>query len=157
MHQVLNRNIFQLGYVTADLDAAMEQYRSLYGIDKFMVINTADLNPEPALRVAMAWHGPIMIELIQPIDEPNPVYVDVVRASNSLTTLHHFGHVCTDEAEWDEMLAALDAENVPVVVRGDVPGLIKFVYGDFRPTNGHYREYVLLQGDKSFFDQIPRN
>lgn len=157
MHQVLNRNIFQIAYVTPDLDAAMAQYRSLYGIDEFLVINTAELNPEPALRVGMAWHGSTMIELIQPIEEPNPVYVDVVRGSKSLTTLHHFGHICNDEGEWDEMLAALDAADIPIVVRGNVPGLVTFVYGDFRPINGHYREYVLLQGDKTFFDQVPRN
>jgi hypothetical protein len=158
MHQVLHKNIFQVAYVTADLDAAIARYRSLYGIEHFLVINTADYTPDPALRAAFAWHGSIMIELVQPIEEPNPIYVDVLRGSESLTKLHHIGHVCSDEAQWKEVRKALDAANIPISREGDVPGVFKFLYADFRPTNGHYREYIVHhEGDTSFFGMVPQN
>jgi glyoxalase/bleomycin resistance protein/dioxygenase superfamily protein len=157
MHQVLTRNIFQVAYVTADLDTAIAQYRSLYGIDHFLVINTAEFNSDPALRAAFAWHGSVMIELVQPIEEPNPIYVDVLRGSESLTKLHHIGHVCSDEAEWNEVREALDVANVTVSREADVPGVMKFFYGDFRPINGHYREYILQHSEKSFFRLVPQN
>jgi hypothetical protein len=157
MHQVLNRNIFQVAYVTTDLDAAIAQYRSLYGLEKFFVINTAEFNSDPALRAAFAWHGSIMIEIVQPIEEPNPIYVDVLRGSQSLTKLHHIGHVCSDEAEWNEVRSALVAANIPISRHGDVPGVMKFLYADFRSVNGHYREYILQHGDKSFFGLVPQN
>jgi len=157
MHQVLNRNIFQVAYVTADLDAAIAQYRSHYGIDHFLVINTAEFNPDPALRAAFAWHGATMIELVQPIEEPNPIYVEVLRGSESLTKLHHIGHVCSNEAQWNEVRTALKAANVPISREGDVPGVMKFLYADFRSLNGHYREYILQHGDKSFFGMVPQN
>jgi hypothetical protein len=158
MQQVLNKNIFQVAYVTTDLDAAIAQYRTLYGIEQFFVINTGDYNPaEPAVRAAFAWHGDIMIEIVQPIEEPNPVYADQLRGSESLTKLHHFGHVCSDEVEWNEARAALDAANVPISREGDVPGVMKYIYADFRPTHGHYREYILQHGDKSFLGLVPQN
>jgi hypothetical protein len=157
MQPVLNRNIFQHAYVTTDLDAAIAQYMSLYGLDNFLVINTADFNSDPALRAAFAWHGSIMIELVQPIEEPNPLYIDVLRANESLTKLHHIGHVCSDEAEWNEVRGALDVAHVPISREAEVPGVMKFIYGDFRPINGHYREYILQYGDESFFGQVPQN
>jgi hypothetical protein len=157
MRQVLNENIFQFAYVTADLDAAIAQYRSLYGIDNFLVINTAEFNSDPALRAAFAWHGSIMIELVQPIEEPNPIYVDFLRGSESLMKLHHIGHICADEAEWKLVREALDAANVPISREADVPGVMKFFYADFRAINGHYREYILQHDDKSFFRMVPQN
>jgi hypothetical protein len=157
MQQVLNRNIFQVAYVTTDLDAAIAQYRSLYGIEHFLVIDTAGISPNPAIRSGFAWHGSIMVQLIQPIEEPNPIYVDLLRGSESLTKLHHFGHVCSDEAEWNEVCSALDATNVPISHKGDISGVMKYLYADFRPIHGHYREYVLLQGERSFFAQVPQN
>lgn len=158
MHQFLNKNIFQLAYVTPDLDEAIAQYRSLYEIDHFFVINnTAEYNSDPAMRAAFAWHGSIMIELTQPIEEPNPIYMDVLRGSESLTKLHHIGHVCSNEAEWNEVRQALDAAYVPISRDGDVPGVMKFIYADFRPIHGHYREYILQYGDRSFFDMVPSN
>jgi hypothetical protein len=158
MHPVLNKNMFQVAYVTTDLDAAIAQYSSIYGIDRFLVINTADFLPkEPALRAGFAWHGSLMIELVQPLDEYNTVYTDALRDSHGLTKLHHFGHVCSDEAEWLEVRAALDAANIAITRDADVPGLMKYIYADFRSLNGHYREYILQHEVDSFFGQVPRN
>lgn len=157
MLPVLSRNTFQVAYVTADLDAAMAQYRSVHGIERFFIVNTSDYVAEPAVRAAFAWNGSTMIELVQPLEEPNPIYVDVLRGSESLAKLHHLGHVCSDEAHWNEVREALANANIPISREGDVPGVMKFLYADFRPIDGHYREYILQHSHQSFFGLVPEN
>lgn len=150
--------IFQLGYVTSDLDRAIERARSVYGIDEFMILDTAELMPIPALRIGMAWHGSLMIELIEPVERPNPVYTDMLPPGSDVARFHHSGHVCPDEAAWDEMLGQLRDNDIAIANSGEIPGLFKFIYGDFRHVDGQYREYALFSEEgRAFLSQIPGN
>jgi hypothetical protein len=157
VNPALDRNFFQFAYVTRDLDAAIDHYRSIYGIEQFFMVDTRDFTPDPALRAAFAWHGETMIELVQPVETPNPVYINVLDRSESLTALHHFGHVCSTESEWEEVRAALAAANIPIAREDHIPGLMKFIYADFRAVHGHFREYILQDAPQSFFGLVPHN
>lgn len=150
--------IFQLGYVTDDLESAIEQARRAYDIAEFLTVDTSTLMPGPPLRLAMAWSGSLMIEIIEPMTRPNPVYIDMFPPVPGTARFHHSGHVCSDAAQWDGLLAQLEDKNIAIAHRGEAPGLFQWVYADFRHIDGHYREYaVFTDQGRAFLDQVPGN
>lgn len=155
MSSLLTDGLFQIAYVTNDLDATLEQYRSIYGIENFMVFDSAATLPGPSMLIGMAWRGPVMIELIQPVDH-NPVYTNALPETGA--KFHHTGHICPGEAEWDKLYGTFEREQIPIALEGQIPGLFKYMYADFRAIDGQYREYVLLDKEgQAFLDQVPRN
>lgn len=154
----LTGNFFQLGYVTGDLDRAMAFYQQHCGVPEFFLLNThgRDSYPPgmPAMRVALAWKGAAMIELIEPVFAPDSIYNHCLRKDGGVM-LHHLGYLLAYD-QLAPLAEGFEAAGVPVPVRLENPGSTSILYADTRAQFGHFVEYVSL-GDKSnFFDQVPR-
>lgn len=148
---------FQLGYVTADLENAMATYREQHGIERFALFDNravlkASGSDEPFIRIALAYLGPVMVELIEPEPGRDSIYKHAVRADGGIA-LHHLGYMVEPEAfaglESNLVTSGVD---VPVVRRGG----LALLYADTRPTVGLYSEFVRKSPEvDAFFADVP--
>ncbi len=154
----LQHGFFQLGYVTTDLDAALAVYRDRFAAPRFWVFDNAAARPDDPYpnRVGLAWIGETMVELIQPIREAAPLYAPAMPAKG--IRLHHLGYLVGDQARWDEVMAALEAENMAILRHGKAGESLEYVYADAVEHLGHHLEYVWTKsGQPDFFADVPRN
>lgn len=150
---------FQLGYVTGDLDRAIALYRERYGVPEFLRFDTRANAPlgatGPFIEVALAYRGPVMIELIQPDREQPGIYGEALRADGGVN-LHHLGYL-VDEAQFSDLAERFRATGIAVPVEHRNEGLA-LLYADTRGDNGLFSEYVRL-GDRGrqLFATVPRS
>ncbi len=139
----------QVAYVTNNMDAAIEAFRCEYDSPGFYVFTNAnsgsDENGEQ-LKIALARVGGVEIELIEPIGDTAPLFSDVLPGGDELAIRFH--HVCFridgPLANWDAHVASLDFERHPIVFKGALGEMMRFIYTDERRTLGHYVEHVWL-------------
>ncbi len=113
----LKNGVAQVGLVVEDLEKAVEAYWKLFGIGPWHfytygkpLVKRMSYRGCPAeykMRVALAWLGPLRIELIQ-ILEGDTVYDEFVKAHGY--GVHHFGVLVDDmqEALRDASAAGLE-------------------------------------------------
>ena len=147
-------DIYQLGYVTADIAAAQAQFRSRYGVGDFLCydVNQHMITPQGegnvALRLGFAFIGEIQIELIQPLAGLTRIYTDVLDRSAAPMAFHHAAIVLKGSlADWDAFRAGLTASPRPVVLEGAVGDDVRFVYTDETAILGHHMEYLWFSAD----------
>ncbi len=148
----------QLGYVTPDLDQAVEHY-SRHGVSKFLIFDTRDTHPHVRhhVRVALAWTGPVMVELIEPLDA-NELYAHALPEQGFGIQLHHTGYLVENDAEFAEAVAWVEAQRIPVASRGRNEGSLEILFADARQTIGHHLEIIhLFEKGRQMFDAVPRN
>lgn len=153
--------IFQLGYVTDDLDSALAGFREM-GVERFRINPVgaaAGLACAHGARIAMAWAGDTMIEVIEPQGPPAPVYVDDLPPPGSRRCVfNHVGLAVPDRARWDALGAELDRRGLPIAWHGSDPTRFDVAYVDTRPLVGHYSEFIrVCPVLAEMFDSIPRN
>jgi len=156
----LTGEFFQLGYVTADLDRAIALYRDRYGVADFLRFDTRTMAPPaasgPFLDVALAYRGPVMIELIQPAADDAGIYRDALRSDGGVN-LHHLGYL-VDERRFESLADDFRRAGIEVPVGGvRRPTGLSLLYADTRSDNGLFSEYVAL-GDtaRQLFESVPR-
>lgn len=149
--QQLFRPLFQLGYVTDDIERASAELQRDFGIAAFAQIPGLDVSAPNggtmSVNFAMAWAGDTMVELIQPCGGDDAMLRDVLPVESTgapAVRLHHVAYLVAD-------LAALDAARQQYVDLGiDIPvqgvgmEMVYFFYADTRARLGHYSEYVAL-------------
>lgn len=148
---------FQLGYVSHDLERAIAHYQEHHGIERFaMFDNRAMLEAEgsdaPFMRVALAYLGPVMIELIEPEPGRDSIYAHALRADGGIA-LHHLGYL-VEPAAFAGLEADLVANDVdiPIVRRGSMA----LLYADTRPMSGLFSEFVQRSDAlDAFFADVP--
>jgi hypothetical protein len=153
-HSDLLQGFFQFGYVTTDLDAAMALYRDRFNVPEFLLL---DVSGAPSgFRVGLAWIGAAMVELIQPGDEPRPLYAEALPKAG--IRLHHLGYRVHEAARWSGILAGLAAHDLPILrMQTPDPDCLECLYADARPQLGHYLEFVWTKAGKpDFFADVPR-
>ena len=139
----------QVAYVTNDLDAAIEAFGREYDAPAFYTFTNAnsgsDENGEQ-LRIALARVNGVEIELIEPIGNTAPVFSDVLPGGDELAIRFH--HICFridgPVENWDAHIATLDFDRHPIVFKGALDEMMRFIYTDERRTLGHYVEHVWL-------------
>ncbi len=129
----LKRGIAQVGLVVPDLDRAVECYWKQFGIGPWHIytygkplVAHMTYRGQPAdyaMRIALAWIGPLRIELIEPIGGDS-VYADFVREHGY--GIHHLGVLVDD---MDAALAQADAAGLGMTMDGA---------GFGRDGDGHY-------------------
>jgi len=154
--------LYQIAFVTTDLDEAMGLFAETYGIRKFKIkrdVRSAPGMPRMSVHIAHAYVGPMMIELIQPAGGEDKLYRDILPIDEFAIRPHHFGFMVRSEQELERISAALDARNVPIAFGTAQPGIARAVYADARTTLGHYLEYVYLEPDArhGYYAQVPHN
>jgi hypothetical protein len=153
-------NIFQICYVTADLNAGMRQLTATHGIDRFRVKSDVESLPGmPTMRMhqAHAYVGQMQIEMIQPAGGDDALYRDVCAADGHSLRFHHYGLWVDDAAEFDGLSPALAEQNVPVAFSSWIPDVGGAIYADMRATLGHYLEYVHLlpAAKRDYYADVP--
>lgn len=139
--------LFQICYVTADLDAGMKQLSAMHGVERFRVKRDVGSMPGmPTMRIneAHVFIGPVQIELIQPAGGDDALYRDVCAHDGHSLRLHHYAMWVDDAAEFDGLPAVLKEQNVLMTFLSTVPGVGGVIYADLRAALGHYLEYVHL-------------
>jgi hypothetical protein len=135
---------YQNGYVTRNLDKAMEVFKRQYGVENFFVHEGPTPIKTPAgetfmdMRIAMGWVGHLQYELIQPVSG----YVDCYREALPDDDSVRFHHICMRVPNWEAFRNEVDQKGLKVVHEGGMPGKLQFIYLDTRATLGHYLEYT---------------
>lgn len=140
----------QMAWVTPDLDRSLEQFRAIYGVSEFLVMEQKfhaeafGEKGEMHLRLALANVDDMQFELIEPLGGGiDRIYRETLPANGSHANVFH--HVCVkadgDLSDWEAHVAALGPQR-PVVYEGDIGPDARFVYTDERSTVGMYVEHV---------------
>jgi len=115
--------LFQVGIVVRDVEQSMKHYRSLLGIDKWMPFTVGPSMAhmtyrgkpsQHSFKAAFAMAGPMMIELLQPL-EGDGIYREFLRENGE--GVHHLGHVRVDDL--DKAVQAMEAAGFPCIESGE--------------------------------------
>lgn len=145
--------LFQMSYITRDLDAAMAHCREALGIEQF---HTTDAEVEVLsygkvrplkIRAAMANVGRNQFEIIQPVSGATEVYTDEVDLSAHILNYHHIAIAVRGRHDkWlellDEVRASGDEFAYLFPPEQSPDDKLSFCYVDTRKRLGHYTEYL---------------
>jgi len=136
----------QIGYVVTDVDKTMTYYRDTFGIGPWMLL---DERPDPCiedekeihplLRIALAYVGPVQIELIQVV-EGESLHLEHVSKSDG--GVHHLGFMVQDLGK---RLDACRKVGVGILQRGtikDIGFTIDYAYLDTVDQAGVILEFI---------------
>lgn len=142
---------YQNAYVTRDVDRAVAAFRESADIRTLLETQVSvDLwtpqgEGQGVQKLAFIWVGDMQYELIQPIEgDVLSLYRDALPADDGLA----FHHVCQRVDDWGALMARVDRQSCPVVLKGGTPGMLEFLYLDTRKWLGHYTEYVWMVPDR---------
>ncbi len=148
---------FQLGYVCADLDQAIESLSPAQS-SPFLILDVASLGGDPdnlIRRIALAYLGAINIELIEIDPERDSIFRSALPADASHGP-HHFGYLVDNDADWAAIVEAIERDGT-WAMSGEVEGTLKYLYADRRTDLGQFVEYVKLdEGGRALFANVPR-
>jgi hypothetical protein len=145
--------LFQMSYITRDLDAAMAHCKDALGIEEFSttdaeveVLSYGKLRPLK-LRAAMANIGRHQFELIQPISGATEVYTDDVDLSAHIINFHHIaiavrGGIDNWLALVEEVRASGDEFAFLAPPEPGPDDKVCFGYVDTRKRLGHFTEFL---------------
>jgi hypothetical protein len=153
---LLRAEQFQTAYLTNDLDRAKTLFTERLGIRDFQDLG-GPLPHGGTIRVALAWVGTIMYELMETEGSEISVYADwLPREAGFHIRHHHLGYILHDRPQLDGVETAARAVDWPVAHRNANPLVeVMFVHA---PELGHYLEYMLpTAAGLDFFNGVPRS
>jgi hypothetical protein len=155
----MSNAVFQLAYVTQDIERAMAKFGVAFGIARFQTnrdVPIATANGIASCHFALAFLGAQQIELIQPAGGMDGVYRDALEPGR-VAVLHHLGFLVPTETAWQATLRRIEAGGDPVPVRGSFGDLMHYAYVDRRDLCGHYMEYMYATpAGAGLFAAVPR-
>lgn len=138
---LLHNDHFQLGYVTNDIERAVEVFRTRFGVTAFRA-NDNDI-PDGKVGVRSAWVGGMMYELCYGSGPGMEIYTDWAPSEGEFVLrLHHFGYLVEDDDAWDRLEEEIANGGWTVRSRSDIPGFFRGCYVE-APELGHFLEFVL--------------
>ena len=151
----LGFELFQHAYIVRDLDAAIASFKEHYRIERFTPVPMPQMEGPTSMRIALAWSGWQMIELIEARGPGLEIYTEWSVPGQDIR-LHHFGYLIENNAQWAALEQRLETEAKPQVFSG-VPSICKFIYV-FAKELGHYLEFVYPTAEgKAFFESVASN
>jgi hypothetical protein len=155
------QGLFQVAYVTNDLDRAIDNFRDRFAIDRFfMPEREGFLTDEGELvrtRCALCYVGEVMYELIEPgKGKAEAVYGKLSAHRGFHIAHHHMGHYAgsrqaIDQVDRDATRDGLKLMSGPIGTEG------RFCYVDTSATTGHLSEYVFIPPSAAgIFADVPR-
>jgi hypothetical protein len=156
-------NIWQLGYVTRDLDRGVELLRERFGVESTEVSTagaTFLVGDEPAewdVRIAMGARGGLIVELIEPVGGEVDFYRRFLPANGSDgLALHHLAtFVPVGDEAWSSVSNLLAASGLKVDCTVLIPDRVRAGYVDTTAELGHWLEICQLQAaDIEFFSGL---
>lgn len=145
--------LFQMSYITRDLEAAMAHAREHMGVEHFdttdaevEVLSYGKLRPLK-IRAAFANIGRNQFEIIEPVSGAIEIYTDEVDLTKHILNFHHIAIAVRGTIDdWRALLAEVRASGdefaylLPVEASDD--DKFCFCYVDTRKRIGHYTEYL---------------
>jgi hypothetical protein len=157
-------NVWQLGYVTTDLDRATDFMAERFGLQdcRRLPSDTATFlageDPVPwDVKVAMGARGGLIVELIEPVAGEIGFYTDVLPDHGEFAVrLHHVAtYTATGDDEWERIEALLAKAGLKVDYTVLIPDRVRAGYVDARAELGHWLEICQLQReDIEFFTAL---
>ena len=144
------QGIYQVGLVVKDCMASVKKYNDEYGIGPWSIYEMGpdtmqDLvirdKPEPyAMRAAVAFIGPVMIELIEPLDDKS-IYFEFLQEHGE--GIHH---LLFDVEDYDHTVEFFKERGLGILQGGSNQGL-KYAYFDTRKDLGLISEIMKASAD----------
>jgi Glyoxalase/Bleomycin resistance protein/Dioxygenase superfamily len=157
-------NVWQLGYVTTDLERAIELMADRFGLTHNLKLPAGGatflVGEEPAeweARFAMGARGGLIVELIEPVAGAVDFYRRILPADGSFAVrFHHLAvSIPTGEQEWERMRALLAAGGLGFDYTVLIPDRVRAGYVDTSAQLGHLIEICQLQReDIEFFSAL---
>lgn len=155
----------QVAWVTPHLDRSLEQFRDLYKVPEFLVIESAfpavvfGETGEMKLRTALANVDNMQLELIEPVGGGvDWIYREVLPSDGSHANVMH--HVCVKVTgtrdDWNSYVEELGKRS-KIAYTGDIGPQTQFIYTDERRVLGHYLEHTWFseESEKRMAGRIP--
>jgi hypothetical protein len=153
---MLRKEQSHIGYVTNDLDRAMSIFRERYGVGDFTFIE-GPMQQGGHIRVAFAWAGSQIYEIIQASGAEAQFYNDMLPEVEFAISFHHLGFVIHDDESWRQLEAEIAGGDWSVAL-STVEGNFIDAYYVYAPELGHYLEYVRPhEAGLNFYDAVPVN
>jgi hypothetical protein len=157
-------NVWQFGYVTNDLDRAIEQMTARLGLLRATTVPTAGATflaaDEPAewdARIAMGARGGVIVELIEPVAGEVGFYRRVLPDDGSFAVrLHHVATLIeSGDEQWERARGLLAASGLGFDYTVLIPNRVRAGYVDTAADLGHMLEVCQLQReDVEFFSGL---
>jgi hypothetical protein len=157
-------NVWQFGYVTNDLDRAIDFMAERFGLEhcRRLPSDTATFlagdTPVPwDVKVAMGARGGVIIELIEPVAGEIDFYTRVLPGDQDFSVrLHHIAtHTAPGEDEWERIKTILGNSGLQVDYTVLIPNRVRAGYVDTSAELGHWLEICQLQReDIDFFTAL---
>lgn len=147
-------NVWQLGYVTTDLERAVAQLTDRHGLEHVVRVPSAGAQffkagqPAPfEAKFAMGARGGLVVELIEPVAGEVGFYRDALPADGSFAVrLHHLAmFIPTGEQEWERLGGVLADAGLQVDYTFLIPGRVRAGYVDTRAELGHFIEVCQIE------------
>jgi Glyoxalase/Bleomycin resistance protein/Dioxygenase superfamily len=157
----LYANVWQVCYVTRDLDEGMALLRRHYGIESTQVPTdgaTFLVGDEPAewdVRISMGARGGLIVELIEPVGGEVDFYRRFLPGDGGLGFHHIAAYMPVGDEAWDGLGDVLAAAGLKVDYTVLIPDRVRAGYVDTTAELGHYLEVCQLQkADIEFFSGL---
>lgn len=149
------RNHFQVAYVVRDVDKCVASLGEKFGVHKWEIRKT---HPgAPASRLAFAYAGGVMLELVEPVPEAKTIFRDWIPEDPAAARFHHLGYFVHSEEEWRTVVDHYEAAGIKTLC-GSVADLLDYGYADTVAQLGHWTEFVRLKpAGKDYFANVPDN
>ncbi len=157
-------NIWQIAYVTTDLDRGIELLRERFGIEHCVEVPTDGATflrgDEPAdweARIAMGARGGPIVELIEPVAGEVDFYRRFLPDDGSFGFgLHHLAtFMPLGDPAWESLGELLARHGLGVDYTVLIPDRVRAGYVDTTADLGHYLEVCQLQpADTEFFSSL---
>jgi hypothetical protein len=149
-------NVWQVGYVTTDLDRAMEELKSDWGLDHCVEVPVgatflgADEQQLPwETRIAMGARGGLIVELIEPVSGEVDFYRRFLPPDGAYgIRFHHLAtFIPVGDEPWADVRAVLARSGLRVDYQVLIPNRVRAGYVDASAQLGHWLEICQLQPD----------
>jgi hypothetical protein len=157
-------NVWQLGYVTSDLDRAIDFMSERFGLEHCRPLSAATATflaggkaVDWDVKVAMGARGGLIVELIEPVAGEIDFYTRVLPGGGEFAVrLHHLATFTeTGDEEWARIEALLAASGLAVDYTVLIPDRVRAGYVDTTAELGHWLEICQLQReDIEFFTAL---
>ncbi len=138
---LLHNDHFQLGYVTNDLERAMNVFGERFGITRFRQ-NDADLPCGGKVGTRTVWVGAMMYEIAMGYGEGMEVFSDYApQGAGFVLKFHHFGYLVSDDAAWTKLEAGITRSGLKVRKPSDIAGYVRTCFVEV-PELDHLLEYI---------------
>jgi hypothetical protein len=149
-------NVWQVGYVTTDLDRAMEELKRDWGLEHCVEVpvGATFLGPDEQqlpweTRIAMGARGGLIVELIEPVSGEVDYYTRSLPADGSYAIrFHHFAtFIPVGDEAWADVRELLARSGLRIDYQVLIPDRVRAGYVDCSAQLGHWLEICQLQPD----------